>query len=273
MSPENPEIANAIDTGGFSTNYHDQGEGFPLLLVHGSGPGVSSWANWRGVIPALAQSHRVIAPDMVGFGFTERPADFDYSLDHWVAQLIDLMDKLDIVQADIIGNSFGGAVALATAIKYPQRIRKLVLMGSVGVAFEISHGLDAVWGYTPSVENMRKLMDLFAWDRSLVTDELAELRYQASIRPGVQESFANMFPAPRQRWVEAMASEEQAIRAIDKATLIIHGRDDQVIPLETSLKLAEWIENSELHVFGHCGHWTQIEKNQRFIELVKAFLN
>ena len=183
------------------------------------------------------------------------------------------MDRLDIAQADIIGNSFGGAVALATAIKYPQRVRKLVLMGSVGVPFEISPGLDAVWGYTPSVENMRKLMDLFAWDRSLVTDELAELRYQASIRPGVQESYASMFPAPRQRWVDAMASEEQAIRAIEKATLIIHGRDDQVIPLETSLKLAEWIEGSELHVFGHCGHWTQIEKNQRFIELMKAFLN
>lgn len=273
MGADNPEIAHAIETGGFSTNFHDQGEGFPLLLVHGSGPGVSAWANWRGVIPALAKAHRVVAPDMVGFGFTERPSDFHYCLDNWVAQLIALMDKLDIDQADIIGNSFGGAVALATCIKHPERVRKLVLMGSVGISFALSPGLDAVWGYTPSVENMRQLMDLFAWDRTLVNDELAALRYQASIRPGVQESYASMFPSPRQRWVDALASDESDIRAIRKATLIIHGRNDQVIPLATSLTLGEWIEGAELHVFGHCGHWTQIEKNQRFIELVTAFLH
>lgn len=273
MTDGNPEIAASLQTKGFSTNYHDQGDGFPLLLIHGSGPGVSAWANWRGVIPGLTDKHRVIAPDMVGFGFTERPEGFEYSLDAWIAQLISLMDSLDVEQADLIGNSFGGAVALATCIKHPERVRRLVLMGSVGISFELTPGLDEVWGYTPSVENMRKLMDLFAWDRNLVNDELAQLRYEASTRPGVQESYASLFPAPRQRWVEAMASDEQDIRAIDKPALVIHGRDDRVIPLSNSLKLAEWIEDAELHVFGHCGHWTQIEKNQRFIALVKEFLN
>ncbi len=273
MGHINPEIGNSQDTGGFSTNYHDQGNGFPLLMVHGSGPGVSAWANWRGVIPQLAEKHRVIAPDMVGFGYTERPKGLEYSLDSWVDQLINLMDILDIEQADLVGNSFGGAVALATCIRYPKRVSKLVLMGSVGVSFELTPGLDAVWGYTPSVENMRQLMDLFAWDRNLVNDELAQLRFEASIRPGVQESYASLFPAPRQRWVEAMASTEEDIRAIDIPALVIHGREDQVIPLATSLCLAEWIENAELHVFGHCGHWTQIEKRQRFVELVTAFLH
>ena len=80
-------------------------------------------------------------------------------------------------------------------------------MGSVGVPFAITPGLDAVWGYTPSIANMRALLDIFAFDRTLVSDELAQLRYQASIRPGFQESFAAMFPAPRQRWVDAMAAE------------------------------------------------------------------
>lgn len=273
MTETNPEVANRLDTGGFDTNYHEQGKGFPLLLIHGSGPGVSAWANWRGVIPALAESHRVIAPDMVGFGYTERPDGFQYSLDAWVEQLLNLMDGLGVEQTDLIGNSFGGAVALAACIRHPSRVRRLVLMGSVGIDFELTPGLDAVWGYTPSFENMRQLMDLFAWDRSLVNDELAQLRYEASIRPGVQESYAALFPAPRQRWVAAMASDEQAIRAIDKPTLVIHGRDDRVIPLSNSLTLAEWIEDAELHVFGHCGHWTQIEKNRRFIALVQAFLN
>ncbi len=94
---------------------------------------------------------------------------------------------------------------------------------------------------TPSFENMRRIMDVFAHDRALVTDELAQLRYEASIQPGFQESFGAMFPAPRQRWVDAMASPEAAIRALPHETLVIHGREDQVIPLATSLTLADWI--------------------------------
>lgn len=80
-------------------------------------------------------------------------------------------------------------------------------------------------------------MDTFAYSRELVNDELAELRYQASIRPGFQESFSAMFPAPRQRWVDALVSPEEKIRELEQQTLIIHGREDQVIPMDTSLKL------------------------------------
>ena len=271
-NPDNPEIARSVQAAGITTNYHDVGDGFPALFIHGSGPGVSAWANWRLVMPALSERLRVIAPDMAGFGFSERPAGIRYDLDTWVAQAIGLLDALGLEQADVVGNSFGGALALAMAIRHPQRVRRLVLMGSVGVPFDITEGLDAVWGYTPSFENMRRIMDYFAWDRSLVNDELAELRYRASIRPGFQESFGAMFPAPRQRWVDALASREDDIRALPQETLIVHGRDDRVIPLLTSLTLAEWIDRSQLHVYGRCGHWTQIEHAARFAKLVGDFL-
>lgn len=267
-----PEIGRSIEAAGILTNYHDMGEGFPALLIHGSGPGVSAWANWRLVMAPLAERMRVIAPDMAGFGFTERRPSLRYDMDTWVAQAVGLLDALGLEQADIVGNSFGGALALALAIRHPQRVRRLVLMGSVGVPFEITEGLDAVWGYTPSFENMRRIMDYFAWDRGLVNDELAELRYRASIRPGFQESFASMFPAPRQRWVEALASREADIRALPHETLIIHGRDDRVIPLQTSETLLRWIDRAQLHVFGRCGHWTQIEHAARFVRLVEDFL-
>lgn len=272
MSISSPEIGRSIVAAGIRTNYHDVGDGFPLLMIHGSGPGVSAWANWRLVMPELAKRSRVIAPDMVGFGFTDRPAGQKYDMDVWVEQAVGLLDALGIERADLVGNSFGGALALALTIRHPQRVRRLVLMGSVGVPFEITEGLDAVWGYEPSFENMRRIMDYFAWDRSLVNDELAKLRYEASIRPGFQESFSAMFPAPRQRWVDAMTSSEADIRAIPHETLVIHGRDDQVIPLSTSLTLANWISRSQLHVFGRCGHWTQIEHSARFARLVGDFL-
>ena len=151
-------------------------------------------------------------------------------------------------------------------------MRRLVLMGAAGVSFPITDALDAVWGYEPSFENMRRIMDVFAYDRGLVNDQLAQLRYEASIRPGFHESYSAMFPAPRQRWVEGLASAEADIAKIDKETLIIHGREDKVIPLENSLRMANLISRSQLHVFGRCGHWTQIEHSARFARLVSDFL-
>jgi 2-hydroxymuconate-semialdehyde hydrolase len=273
MTAVNPEIANRMPAGGIETNYHDEGRGPAILFIHGSGPGVSAFANWRLTIPALSGRYRVVAPDMVGFGFSDRPKGVAYSKETWVKQAIGLMDALKIDKAHVVGNSFGGAIALAMAIKHPDRVGRLVLMGAVGVPFTISPGLDAVWGYEPSLDAMKKLLDIFAYDRGLVTDELAELRYRASIRPGFQESFSAMFPAPRQRWVDALASADSDIRAIPHETLIVHGRDDKVIPLANALTLLDLIERSQLHVFGRCGHWVQIEHAQRFANLLDGFFS
>ncbi|WP_420468240.1 alpha/beta fold hydrolase [Panacagrimonas sp.] len=267
----NPEIGKRVVAAGIETNYHDVGSGDPVLLIHGSGPGVSAFVNWRLSLPALSPHYRVIAPDMVGFGYTERPTAHRYTMDNWVTHIVGVMDALKIAKARVVGNSFGGALCLALAIRHPERVQRLVLMGAVGVRFQITPALDAVWGYEPSFENMRKLMDLFAFNRNLVNDELAMLRYRGSIRPGFQESFAAMFPAPRQRWVDAMASPEEDIRRVEVETLIVHGRDDQVIPLSNAYKFMELLPRAQMHVFGRCGHWTQIEHADRFNRLLLDF--
>mgnify|MGYP002349921863 CR=1 FL=1 len=267
----NPEIGRSVMAAGIRTNLHDMGTGSPVLMIHGSGPGVSAWANWRLSMPVLARHFRVVAPDMVGFGFSDRPQGHAYTMDNWVAQAVGVLDALEIERADLVGNSFGGALALALAIRHPQRVRRLVLMGSVGVPFDITPGLEAVWGYEPSLTAMRALLDVFAHNPALATDELAQLRYEASVRPGFHESFAAMFPAPRQRWVDAMCSAAADIRALPHETLVLHGREDRVIPLANSITLAQRIPNSQLHVFGHCGHWTQIEHAARFNRLLLDF--
>lgn len=268
-----PECGRLIDAGGIPTNVHDLGSGQPVLLLHGSGPGVSAYANWRLVMPGLAERARVIAPDLVGFGLTPRPAGFEFNLDNWRRHVLSLLDAMGVERCDVVGNSFGGALALSLAIHAPQRVRRLVLMGSVGVPFTITEGLDAVWAYEPSIAAMRGLLDLFAYDRALVNDQLAELRYRASLRPGVQDAYRAMFPAPRQRCVDALSSDEAAIRALPNETLIVHGREDRIIPLDNALQLHRWIERSQLHVFGRCGHWTQIEHAERFTRLVGDFIS
>lgn len=269
---DNPEISQTILAGGITTNYHDVGEGDPVLLIHGSGPGVSAWANWRLTIPELSKQNRVIALDMVGFGYTERPEGFSYSMDAWVDHAIGLLDALGIDKISVVGNSFGGALALALAIRYQDRVDKLVLMGSVGVPFDITDGLDKVWGYTPSLDNMKQLLEIFAYDNSLMSDELAQLRYEASMRPGFQESYASMFPAPRQNGVDAMVSAAEDIKALPHKTLIIHGREDKVIPLQNAYQLMSYIDNAQMHIFGKCGHWTQIEYTDDFNHIVTRFL-
>lgn len=273
MSNQNPEIGKSVRTGGFATNYHDVGAGDPVILLHGSGAGVTGWANWRGTMPVLQEGFRVIVPDLVGFGFTERPADIQYRfMDTWVEQIIALMDALGIERTNIVGNSFGGSTTLALLAKHSGRFTRAVLMGSGGVPFKMPDELEVLWGAKPSVENMKKILDVMAYDRSLVTDELAEVRFRAASRPGVGEAMGQLFPAPRQRWLDAQCRTVHELRGIENEVLIIHGREDRVVPVQASYDLFGYLQKAQLHIFGECGHWTQIEHRDRFNALVKSFL-
>ncbi|RQH06417.1 alpha/beta fold hydrolase [Paraburkholderia dinghuensis] len=267
-----PEIANQIELGEFTLNYHDQGHGEPILLIHGSGPGVTAWANWRGIIPTLSQKARVVAPDMLGFGYTKCSPDAVLTPATWVQSLISLLDALKIDRVSVVGNSFGGAIALALAKAHPERVNRLVLMGAAGINAPISEGLEKVWGYTPSLEAMKGLMEVFAYDHSIITEDLIRMRYEASIRADVQERFARLFPAPRQNGVEMLALAESDLKGITNKTLLIHGLNDQVIPVEWSERMVRLLPHAELHTYGECGHWVQIEKAEQFSQLVSNFL-
>lgn len=270
---ENPEIGLNVDVDGIATNYIAAGQGEPLILIHGSGPGVTAYANWRGVIPDLAEHFAVYAPDTLGFGYTDFPSDINgFSMDRWVAHLIGFMDALGIARAHFIGNSYGGALTVALAIRHPDRVGRFVLMGAAGLPFPLTDGLAKVWGYQPSIEAMRDLMQTFAYDPALVKEEIVRSRYEASIRPGAQEAFSSLFPEPRQRWLDELAADEDDLRKLPHRALILHGRDDVIVPLAQSVRFNELIQDSDLYVFGQCGHWTQIEKRDKFVALVIQFL-
>src|SRR3954469_21514577 len=269
---DRPEVGQTVKANGIRTNYLEAGSGDEtVVLVHGSGPGVTSYANWRLVIPALAEPWRVVAPDMVGFGFSDRPDDVTYSLDTWADQTVGVMDAMGIQKAHLVGNSFGGALALRLAPEHPAPVHRPGPMGSMGVPFQITEGLEAVWGYEPSVENMKKVLGYFTYSSEAINDSLAKSRYEGSIQPGFQEAFSAMFPAPRQRWVEAMTIPDEELKQLPHQTLIVHGREDQVIPVSNSYYLEGILQDADLSVWSKCGHWSMIERNADFNRQVRDF--
>jgi 2-hydroxymuconate-semialdehyde hydrolase len=270
--------AGQVDVAGVSTAVIDTGTpkgaaAPPVLLLHGSGPGVTAIANWRPIIPAVSADRRVIAPDQLGFGGTATGQRRTYGRTAWTDHALALLDTLEIGTVDIIGNSMGGAIALSIAAARPDRVRRMVLMGSVGVAMALPSGLNAVWGYAPGMEQMRQVIGLFAHNRGLITDELVELRYQASINPPVRDSWEAMFPEPRQRWVDDLALSGVELGGIRAPVLMVHGRDDRVVPWRSSsAQLVDLLPDSRLHILSGCGHWAMIEKTADFLAVVQPFL-
>jgi 2-hydroxy-6-oxo-octa-2,4-dienoate hydrolase len=252
------------------TNYHDVGEGSPVVLLHGSGPGVSAWTNWKRVIPALSDGFRVIAPDLPGFGYTERKADLHYDMKLWGKHLIAFLDALELPKVSLVGNSFGGSLALATAARFPDRFDRLVLMGTPCDKFMMTPGLRAGWDYQPSPEAMRATMAHFPYDPAIITDELVADRYQASLIPGAQEGLRNLLVEPKPEGDTPLSGmPETMVAGIEHSTLVLHGRDDKVIPVEMGLRLARNMPNADLHMFGRCGHWVQAERFDDFVALTR----
>jgi 2-hydroxymuconate-semialdehyde hydrolase len=246
----------------------------PVLLLHGSGPGVSAAANWRLVIPALAGRRRVIAPDQLGFGGTATGSKQVFGRAAWTDHALGLLDTLGIEQCDVIGNSMGGAIALSMAVARPAAVRRVVLMGTMGVAMALPPGLATIWSYRPSVEAMAEVIGLFAYDRALITDDLVKLRYEASLNPPVRASWEAMFPPPLQRWVDDLALSGAELNSVTQPVLLVHGRDDQVVPWRlSSAPMVDLLPDCRLYLIGGCGHWTMIEKSAEFLGVVAPFLS
>lgn len=264
--------AKSIDAGGIRTVYHDEGEGRPVVLLHGSGPGVSAWQNWSSVIPRLAKSYRVVAPDLAGFGDTEYSPDCEYGIKLWSRHLLDFLDALGLNRPLLVGNSFGGGLALAIAARHPERIAAMVLMGTPAGEFEQTEGLRSGWFYEPGRAAMERILKLFPYDSVVVTDEMIEERYVASAREGAQEAFRRLIPKPGKPGETMVRGiSEAALATLPHRVLVLHGREDKVVPPACGFRIAEHVTRADLHLFGQCGHWVMLERPNAFVSLVERF--
>jgi pimeloyl-ACP methyl ester carboxylesterase len=246
---------------------HDGGSGPAVLLLHGSGPGTTS-AAWGPLIAALEPRHRVIAPDLLGFGESEMPVGSLRAA--WTAQAADLLDALGIATCAVVGNSAGGAIALSLASARPELVKSVVAVGSMGHALALPPGLDSLWGYEPSRDAAKALIELLNYDPAAATPEAVEARLAATL---AQPHYPSLFPAPRQRWVDDLSLSSDELAAISVPVLLVHGAQDRIVPLaDGALALLQLLPDVRAHVFGGCGHASPLERTGEFNRLVTTFL-
>ena len=266
---------------GGDIHYHEAGEGPPLLLLHGSGPGVSAWANFGANLQTFAKTHRVIMPDLPGYGKTS--AALGASPPETVGVIVQFMDALGIERADLIGNSFGAMIGSQLAANLPQRVRRFVAIGGIGLYVFSAFPGEGLRRLSEFVEDPKR-ETLVAWLRSMVydekfvTEEMIESRLALATQPEILAASRVVYSRASLDAIAAGARGATALAPvahlpkIEAPTLLCWGRDDRVTPLDGALVPMRIIPNCELHVFPQCGHWTMIEQKAGFEAVVGAFL-
>jgi pimeloyl-ACP methyl ester carboxylesterase len=260
-------------------HYHEAGDGPPLLLLHGSGPGVSAWANYRGNLEVFARHFRVLALDFPGFGKSYSPDG--NPLPAALPAVVDFLDALGLDAVPVVGNSMGGNVASRLTAGFPDRVSRLVTIGGIGFPlFSASppEGIKLLVQFVeePTRERLMAWMESMVYDPAILTDEFVELRWRSATSPAALDDVRRMFNAAS---LEAMrhraAGAADAVGLLTKIqapTLVTWGRDDRVTPLDGALVAMRLIPRGELHVFHDCGHWAMIERKDEFESTVLAFL-
>lgn len=258
----------------------------PLILLHGSGPGVTGWRNYRGNLAHFARTHRCYVLEFPGFGVSD-PVEGHPVLTAG-ASVIRFMDALGIDRAAMIGNSMGGVVGMNLAIRKPDRVERLVTIGGVGPNLfspSPSEGLRLLQEFTDTPADAPERRDkLVRWltsmvhDRALITDELIEERWVAATDPDAQATAKMMYSsAAFEMQQQFLASSDtppywSMLHKISCPTLLTWGLDDRVSPPDMALLPMRQIPDAELHVFPRCGHWVMIEAKDAFESVVGAFL-
>ena len=273
-------------TNGLRLHYHDAGasgagEGLPVVLLHGGGPGASAWSNFGPNLPVFANRFRTFLVDMPGFGRSGKPPVAGNYFTFAAGALAGLLRELGIERVHLVGNSLGGGTAVRFALAHPEHTGRLVLMGPGGLSLNVfapdpTEGVRRLVEFSappgPSKEKLAAFLRTLVFDQRLITDELVEERYAAASDPAALAAAASLGAS----FFDPATAEDGLLwrdaHRLRNRVLLIWGREDRVNPLDGALVALKLIRRAQLHVFGGCGHWAQLEKFEEFNELVLRFL-
>ncbi len=261
-----------VDFDGINVHCYEGGEGFPILMLHGSGPGASSIGNWRLVLEPLSERYHVLAADLIGFGLSGRKPDepyFDMAL--WQRQGAFLLDALGDGPIGIIGHSLSAALGLKLAAA-DRRISKVLATGAMGTEHKVSQELSQLWTFPETIDDLRAAMGLLLYDQSPVTEEFLQNRMEVLHSGDYEAYFSSMFGGDKQRYQDAGVVTKDELAKVTCDVLLVHGRDDLPVPfMETSLVLAGALAQADLVVLGRCGHGPALEHPGKLLALAYQF--
>ena len=264
-----------VQAGEVRVHYHEAGDGPVLLCIHGGAPGAFGWGNFGRNLPALARHFRTLVVDLPGYGLSDKPDIEGPRTGFYARVFAAMLEALDIRQAHVLGLATGGSVALKMAIDHPQCVDRLVVINAPG-GLSLFHpgppqpgSHDYYGGDGPSLEKMRQVVRRVVFDPSLLTEDIIQERYEASIDP------AFMAKAPEGRGGTPGQTLEplwQELHRVQAQTLVIWGRDNQTLNFDNALFMLHRIPNVRVHIHGRCGLWVPFEKAQEFNSNVIGFL-
>jgi pimeloyl-ACP methyl ester carboxylesterase len=265
---------------GVTYHYHDLGAGPDTIFLHGGGPGCTGWSDFGPVAPLFAEDRRCLLVDILQYGKSDKCRITGPMWDFHAAKTVALMDTLGVERADFICNSWGGTIALALAAYYPDRVRSLVVTGSMPVFYgplaplpERGHrgraARDVYYGGEgPTREKMRELITRLEWyDADRLPEETLDLRYQQSLDPGERE-LAAMSDSPRGDWQDLT----EQLGQIQAPTLFMWGREDGFLTPDYPLMLSRMVPRGNVHVMDHVSHHLQEERPGAYHAVVDGFL-
>ncbi len=253
----------------------------PLVMLHGGGPGASGMSNYARNVDALAAGgHRVLVPDLPGYGRSSKDIDQSDPFGDLALFVRGLLDELDVERADLVGNSYGAAAALRLALDRPERVARQVLLGPGGIGTTralptagLTALLDYYRGDGPSRTKLRTfLREFLVFDGSTVTDEMIEERYAASIDPEVVANPPLRRPAGLRQLLRMDLSRDRRLARCTVPTLVVWGTEDKVNRPSGGPFLAHRMPNCDLYLLGRTGHWAQFEQADRFNALLLDWL-
>ena len=263
---QDPYLVRWANFDGFKTRFLTAGNGEPLMLLHGGGPGSSATANFRPNVPVFAKKYSVYAPEYLGFGLSDKPEEEHcYDLSYRAKQVRALMDTFCIENAYFVGNSYGGMICYYMAVMYPNRVRKMVVQGGpLGALRKDTAGTKVINTYTPTFEMQKAMCENLFYNKKFITNDLINERLKMTQLPGAME-------AMRKQWVGLRLTLTDRLGEIRVPTLIIHGRHDSTVPVDDSIKAAKMIPGAQLKIFENAGHSCHIEEAEAFNKAVLDF--
>jgi pimeloyl-ACP methyl ester carboxylesterase len=271
-----------IKIGTINTRYWMEGEGSPVILIHGLSNSIEDWLlNFQ----EIAGQHRVYALDLIGHGKTDKPLSASYDITEIARFVKDFMDALDIKSAHLVGHSLGGAVSLTIALNYPSYCHKLVLVDSAGLAQECSivlrlasvPGLGEFLGSLLMQGDLKKRMSMQreSWpDPEIVPDEMIQLKYSATLWKDISKTyfktlraFVNFRGMKRSVFIPIV----EGLQFLENPVLVVWGEQDDLLPVSQAQIVKDKIPRAQVEIFENSKHDPMIVNPQRFNQLVLGF--